>query len=521
MNTVTPKATKRSDYGSGISPTSLAPHEQTKNLIIADKILDEAFYTSLPLEERQKLKKGIFFVYGFMEAPGRSWCGDDGEKVAQSAQDRIELIRTMTTDKDCLQRLLQITSAEGDQDLIKSDTGASEYFENYVRSLVRFFSMPGTFGFTDDMNGVVHHLCIQAWENCYLVTGCDFVDLQIQKDVQLKETEKYQFLDKSQVARRLMTATDLINYVVYNGSNCGLDLVGKILGICIDSHLQRLMHTDPIFQRAEDIDYILSTCIRHRKLGPGYLSISAEHLKAPTNTPDFENIPCFDSFEKGPEKYITLSHLTKCEGLVDWQLQGQASRRRRPLDFNGQPGFSHGDDKSNHPVPSLLGSGLSNSKSFIETPHGNEVDRTPAGWSLRSILGGIFGSKKEKALEHQWVSDETAATETENPPEGSDDRKDVRHSVVLIGGIDDTEEQKTWYLMRNSWKAMPLFLASAECLASCETNAAFLKTKISEIPKGYNRTEKRYTECASPALYKDGGWESRILGKDYGFFSGP
>jgi hypothetical protein len=45
---------------------------------------------------------------------------------------------------------------------------------------------------------------------------------------------------------------------------------------------------------------------------------------------------------------------------------------------------------------------------------------------------------------------------------------------------------------------MPLFLASAEYLGACSVNAVFVKDRMEAYSTEYERTTKRYTECASP-----------------------
>jgi hypothetical protein len=86
--------------------------------------------------------------------------------------------------------------------------------------------------------------------------------------------------------------------------------------------------------------------------------------------------------------------------------------------------------------------------------------------------------------EDAWDTlDRTAVGPVPNATD-SRQREGKRHSVVCIGGYAD-ENGKKWFLMRNSWKAMPLFAASVQCLANAETNAASFKHKMSEIPTGY------------------------------------
>lgn len=89
--------------------------------------------------------------------------------------------------------------------------------------------MDESFGFQHNMNDVVWSLCEQSSKICFLISACENVHLQIQKDLQLADTEKRQRFDKSQVARRTVSAEDLIKCVVANEGNSGLEVIKKLL----------------------------------------------------------------------------------------------------------------------------------------------------------------------------------------------------------------------------------------------------------------------------------------------------
>jgi len=152
--------------------------------------------------------KCILSIYGFLLAPVRSDCAVEWK--AHPAQHRIEVVRDMiSTQNQCRRQLLSIADASDDDDLMEAGTGL-EIFANCVWCLLRCFSKQTGFGFKDgDMADVVFCLCCnQSFGGCFLISTCNLVDLQIQQDLHLNETQKYECLDKSQVAHRIMSSTD-------------------------------------------------------------------------------------------------------------------------------------------------------------------------------------------------------------------------------------------------------------------------------------------------------------------------
>jgi len=163
------------------------------------------------------------------------------------------------------------------------------------------------------------------------------------------------------------------------------------------------------------------------------------------------------------------------------------------------------DDVAQTPgsVPSLQRSATATSS--FEVPFGDSEEPESSWFSLdtfNSFVANIFGGGTE--MDEVSAIDRVAMPNTGNPqPPG-----DERHSVVLIGGFID-EAEKTCYLMLNSWKNMPLFLASAQCLVEAEANAATIRNRMNGIPEGFQRHNRRYTECSSPPALVHGRWDIR------------
>jgi hypothetical protein len=134
-----------------------------------DEILQAEFFSSLPGPEKHDMLQCILFLYGFMGTEHRLWgeivpsanavVPDDFQVLdSPSADDRIALVRSMTTtDPDCRKRLLQVATTDGDKDLI-AEGQSNDFIENYLRCHLRLFSMKGSFGFQQDMTDVAFSL---------------------------------------------------------------------------------------------------------------------------------------------------------------------------------------------------------------------------------------------------------------------------------------------------------------------------------------------------------------------------
>lgn len=82
------------------------------------------------------------------------------------------------------------------------------------------------------MTDVAFSLCLQSWENCFLIAAwCELiVDLQMDMDFSRRNGKKER-LDKSQVAKRTMSSDDLFQYVIRDNGNSALGvLLLKLLG---------------------------------------------------------------------------------------------------------------------------------------------------------------------------------------------------------------------------------------------------------------------------------------------------
>jgi len=157
------------------------------------------------------LYKGILFAYALFERNG--W----GEVVSlpngemeftylpdptPTKDQRIALVQHMMEKYDNFERLLQLASIDGDRDRLRGD-GANhgDEIKNHIRRLLRFFALETSFGFARNMDGIIYSQSLQEWDNCFLIAACDLIDLQMQRDLPLSHLEKYQTLDKAQVAR--------------------------------------------------------------------------------------------------------------------------------------------------------------------------------------------------------------------------------------------------------------------------------------------------------------------------------
>jgi hypothetical protein len=506
-----------------VSPTSLAPFDEASELMKMDGILDLPFYKSLDGTAQEELYKCILFSYAFLHKRywGKATLTQSGTLaftvlVNPIPCDRIALVTIMTSkDNDCRKRLLDVTSVEGDRDLMKQ--GKSGAFGEYIRRLLRFFSKETSFGFKEDMSDVVHALCIQSWDNCFLITACDLVDLQMQRDLPLSQMQKYQCLDKAQVARRVMSSEELFDYVVNNSGDSGAEVLRKLLGVeNVHDVLNTLHHKKLWFENAAAIEGSLSRMLK--KNGPVLLTFWVGHLVRSAGLPNADGIPCFDSFDQTPVSFLKLDELVENEKeLVQKQLPTEITTEQ--------------DVRTLDSIPRLQStfSTFSSSRSFLEADAGNQEPPAPVsfflvtlGKTLNNAVRKLFLGTETVGVEKKdaWEAlDRTAVGPAPNAT-NSGQREGKRHSVVCIGGYVD-ESGKKWFLMRNSWEALPLFVASAQCLASAETIAASFKHRMSEIPAGYVRTNKRYTSCASPVVNHQGQWKDLRPTKDDGFVSGP
>ena len=450
---------------------------------------------------------------------GHSWgvivpTGDDRDPYKldvidnPSAEDRIAFVRTMTVeDRNCRKRLLEIAEIDnvgGDKNLLAEQSKAYYGFlANHVRCLLRFFAKENSFGFKPDMTDAIFSLCIQQWENCFLIAACGLVDLQMQRDLNMTDAQKYQCLDKSQVARRIMSAEDLMKFVYCDKGNSSIEMVLKLLGGRPGSE-EEYLH---VFRHKNDfvdemIDFVFN---RHLgRSGAGLVSFDVTVNFAPNqNRPDINKIPCFDGGRgSAPVGFLELDEMVPNETLkIREQLQAARTSTCTPVDNNGMVATQIDD----HEVPSRQGSDVSSES--ISIPFGDEEATAPSKVfnlilgslnTLFSALGFGGGSKEENA----WPEmDRVASTPTSC---GETIETIERHSVVCLGGISD-KQGKLFFLMLNSWESMPLFLASRSYLEACRADALFIKKPMDEIPKEYDFINIRYSECSSPSTVKEFG----------------
>ncbi|CAB9516161.1 expressed unknown protein [Seminavis robusta] len=512
----TPRPGRQLDTYKHLSPTSLAPPNVTQKQMDNDRIRDSPFFALVPAEEKEKVKKGITFVYGFMEKngwikittpQGRGMVFRKLDKATKA--DRVALVKSMTqTENGRRERLLQLASIEGDTDLTQQD-GTDTLIKCFLQNLIRFFAMDESFGFQRDMNDVVWSLCEQLSANCFLISACDFVDLQIQKDLQLTDTEKRQRFDKSQVARRVMSAEDLVKYVVENKGNSGLEVIKKLVGPKQAQELQCHPSNSITFNTGSMVEFTLGAW-RDSPAGPGFLAFTSKGFKAYGEP---SQIPCFDAFDQKPVKFLDLETPAPSEEtLLQKQLPAKnpGSRRVSP---SGAAQQLFPESPAASSVSSFQESmTLSNSSSLLDIATGSEGGVESSGvsrglWGFNKAFDTLRGWIGEKQNEdgdgdHYFLAGMPAV-----PAETGIDR----HGGVLLGGFTDTDN-KQWFLVLNSWKDMPLFLASGECLAKANTDLAFFQTPLSEFPNGFIRTEKRFTGCASPSVNSEGDWNARDQG---------
>jgi hypothetical protein len=426
-----------------------------------------------------------------------------------SADDRIALVRAMTTtNRGCRERLLQVarSTTDGDKDLI-AEGQSTEFIENYLRCLLRFFSMEESFGYQENMTDVAFSLCLQSWENCFLIAACELVDLQTHMDLP-HPTGKKERLDKSQVARRTMSSDELFEYVIRNNGASALEVLLKLLGGGRDDEdklVTIFRFSAPTFNTAATIDLDFPRYLQH--YGPGLLSFTVhENLKKATYSGKSE-IPCFDgAFHSSPVAYLALNCLVDDEAI---KIQQHLPRSGKSETTSATPFGDSGHvslprDNAAGVVPSRQASEVSSGSdiSSLDVAFGDKEDTVPDSWLtyftgvVRSTFG--FGGKDQGegslGTSACWNSLDNVAATPDAPDNGQEN-----HAVVLLGGCTDTNG-KNWYLMQNSWKSMPLFLASAEYLGACSVNAVFIKKPMKAYSMEYERTTKRYTECTSPVI---------------------
>jgi hypothetical protein len=166
-------------------------------------------------------------------------------------------------------------------------------------------------------------MCDQRWENCFLITACEFVDLQMQRDLNLTEAEKLQCFDKSQADHQTMSTTDLVSYAVENSGNSGLQVSTKLLGASVA--LQFHLHTDLLFGSAQHIDDSLFT--QCQKSGwIVYVTFNSNGFKAVNNHGNGNpcKIPCFDAFDKPLVKWLCLdTEASSKKAWLETQMQSQ------------------------------------------------------------------------------------------------------------------------------------------------------------------------------------------------------
>jgi hypothetical protein len=328
---------------------------------------------------QEELNKCILFLYVFLQK--RGWgkatltpSGTLAFTVLANpiACDRIALVTRMTSnDNDCRKRLLDVASVEGDTDLMKQ--GESRAFGEYIRRLLRFFSKETSFGFKEDMSDVVHPLCIQSCDNCFLITACHLVDLQMQRDLPLSQMQKYQCLDKAQVARHVMSSKELFDYVVTNSAYSGAEVLRKLLGAeNIHYVLNTLHHEDRWFDDADGIECMISLMLNNN--GPVLLTFLVGDLARSAVLPNADGIPCFDSFDQTPVTFLKLDQLVENEKeLVRNQLPTEM--------MTGQ------DVRTPDSIPSLQPtfSTFSSSRRFLEADAGDQEPLAPVSFSLYTL----------------------------------------------------------------------------------------------------------------------------------------
>jgi hypothetical protein len=218
-------------------------------------------------------------------------------------------------------------------------------------------------------------------------------------------------------------------------------------------------------------------------------------------------IPCFDgAFDSYPVAYLALDCLADEEAIKIQQHLPQGGKSETtsatPLGDSGHVSLPR--DNAAGVVPSRQASKVSGGSdiSSLDVEFGDKEDTAPDSWLTyfftgvaRSTLG--FGGKDQGegslGTSACWTSLDNVAATPDAPDNGQ-----KSHAVVLLGGYTKDKDGKNWYLMQNSWKSMPLFLASAEYLGACSVNAVFVKDRMEAYSTEYERTTKRYTECASP-----------------------
>jgi len=267
--------------------------------------------------------------------------------------------------------------------------------------------------------------------------------------------------------------------------------------------LTRHLHADRSFCDETGVDNTLRALLRGR--AAVLVPISSVNFAVPSDDFGPNRIPCFDSFNGQPSGILALDDEAKNE---DVKLQEQlrtgnnhiSPHLRRDLSASGSL-FADEVAQPPNSVPSLQRSATM--ASSFEVPFGDSQEPESRWFSLdtfNSFVANFFGGGTE--VDEVTAIDRVAIPDTGNPQPPDNER----HSVVLIGGYTH-ETEKTWYLMLNSWKNLPLFLASAQCLVEAEANAATIRNRMNDIPAGFQRHNRRYTECSSPPAIVHGRWE--------------
>jgi hypothetical protein len=504
-----------------ISPTQMAELRNVMPLIRKDGVLEALGHGQLATtDERNALYRAVVFVYGFFEHRGKNWgdfrwdeennkyilerasFGRYGDIPSPStAEGRIKIAKAMTDTRknpERIQRLLRLASVEEDDDLLKNDTNKL-LFEMFLRLNIRFFSKEKVTGFMPNvLKKVYFTFKIQLHRNCWFINGTDFLDFQIWRDFDLPDEQMRLSIDKSQLSRRYMTPEILFDYVVNDNGGHACEFLAKVFAKKEKDLFFKFTSNDPFYEWNNCLKQILD---RH---GPAYVAYSSKNLDVFASTYRYtldQGIPCFDSLEGAPTKYICTDKPENEEELLQEQLSG--TRGYRSADE--VPGLVHMASSS------LSCSSSPNSKG-LEISYGNvdeDEEYTQDGKQgiLQKLSCNLVGAGKEKtrdrsASEVSLMSLGYAAAASSEPVE--DPRFAKRHAGVCIGYISD-EDGKIWYLFKNSWPEVPLFCMSLECYRETYPITTCFQTKLTHMPVATEVfNEKRFAATHSPIASGEG-----------------
>jgi hypothetical protein len=433
----------------GISPTFLVHFDVAHNALMADGILEEDFAKNSKLVVRL-----VYFLYGREYA------------CSMSRDDRIEAIKKCVDLKSgSRDRLRRLAFSEASDTILFNEGAFEDYFS--TASVARMFFAPEDLVGGFPMEAILRY---QRSQCCFLVSACVWFTLKLQRDMP-NAVDATQPIDVANVARhKLITNNEkLKERVVQNKGGKAFALAMTLTG-CGNQDFVSLSFMYPVSVRfTPHVDHLGAMAIIWcEELGPGL--VTNFHVPSPfsdaskrTDLPgmgywkfDADNINCQGDF-------VELERDAACDDEHDrlyeiWKVQHQRAteavkQRRATLDTAVSTLFAAADGAGDN-----------------ESSAADDQDQ-PAVSAPVSLQTGIVTRPTEAAA----------------------------HAMVMLGGYtkEIDGEKKSYMMLLNWWKSMPLILVSSQYLQACRATVCFLTEPLTEITT-LARKEGSVGECLCP-----------------------